>query len=407
MAEVRPRLLVLASTYPRWEQDHEPGFVHALCRRLVQDFEIIVGTPHAAGSPCRAVLDGVQVFRYRYAPAALETLVHGGGIVANLRRHRWKLLLVPGFLLAQCWQAWRLRRRFRPALVHAHWLFPQGLAARLAAPAAFVVTSHGGDLYGLQGGLFRWLKTGVARRARALAVVSRAMRGPMQALAGPGARLSVLPMGVDLAGAFHPEPAVPRRGLLFVGRLVEKKGLDVLLRALPALRRQRPELVLTVIGDGPMRASWQALAAGLGLAGCVHFLGARRSAELPAYYRAAEVFVAPFVQAASGDQEGLGLVLVEALGCGCPVVVSDLPACADVHQGMDGVLTVPAGQVPALGEALRQALQQSSRLQTAVLAAQPLLRARFGWDAVAARYADWLRTAMAATPGGAESAAHD
>ncbi|AFC85995.1 glycosyltransferase [Frateuria aurantia] len=407
MAESRPRLLVLASTYPRWRDDHEPGFVHALCSRLVDDFEIVVGTPHAAGAAREEIMDGVHVFRYRYAPEVWQTLVHGGGIVANLRRHGWKLALVPGFLLAQCWQAARLRRRFQPALIHAHWLFPQGLAAALAAPAAYAVTSHGGDLYGLRGAIFRLVKARVAQKARALAVVSRAMRAPMQALAGPAGRIGVLPMGVDLAGRFHPDPALPRRGLLFVGRLVEKKGLDVLLRALPAVLRQRPGLDLTVVGEGPMRGPWQALTTSLGLAGRVHFLGARRSDELPEFYRAAEVFVAPFVRAASGDQEGLGLVLVEALGCGCPVVVSDLPACADVHQGMEGVLTVPPGDPEALAANLILALQIRERLQTAVLAAQPLLRARFGWDAVASRYAEWLRRAMAVPAAVTEPDLHD
>ena len=407
MAESRPRLLVLASTYPRWRDDHEPGFVHALCSRLVDDFEIVVGTPHAAGAAREEIMDGVHVFRYRYAPEAWQTLVHGGGIVANLRRHGWKLALVPGFLLAQCWQARRLQRRFQPALIHAHWLFPQGLAAAFAAPARYAVTSHGGDLYGLRGAIFRLVKAGVARKARALAVVSRAMRAPMQALAGPAARIEVLPMGVDLTGRFCPDPRVPRRGLLFVGRLVEKKGLDVLLRALPAVVRQRPGLELTVIGEGPMREPWQALAASLGLTGRVRFLGARRSDELPAFYRAAEVFVAPFVRAASGDQEGLGLVLVEALGCGCPVVVSELPACADVHQGMEGVLTVPPGDPEALAANLMLALQIRERLQTAVLAAQPLLRARFGWDAVASRYAEWLRRAMAVPADATKQAVHD
>ncbi|MHC1479295.1 glycosyltransferase [Frateuria aurantia] len=394
MAEAKPRLLVLASTYPRWTGDHEPGFVHELCRRLTGEFEIAVGTPHAPGAPAEEVMDGVRVCRYRYAPAPLETLVHGGGIVANLRRDRWKLVLVPGFVLAQCLQAWWLQRRWKPRLIHAHWLFPQGLAARLAAGPGYAVTSHGGDLYGLRGGLFQRLKGWVASGARARAVVSQAMCAPLQALAGPARSVEVLPMGVDLEHCFVAEPAVQRRGLLFVGRLVEKKGLDVLLQALPAVLHHHPGIELRVVGDGPLRGEWEALTERLGLAAHVHFLGARPSAELPALYRAAELFVAPFVQAASGDQEGLGLVLVEALGCGCPLVVSAMPACADVYQDMPGTVAVPPGDVAALSAALGQALQQRGSLQAAVLAARPRLLDRFGWTAVTARYAAWLHRAM-------------
>ena len=116
----RPRLLVLASTYPRWAGDSEPGFVHELSRRLADRFEVAVSCPHAPGALPQESMDGVEVHRYRYAPARWESLAYEGGIVTNLRRHPWKWLLLPGFFLAQAWSAWRLVARFRPHVVHAH-----------------------------------------------------------------------------------------------------------------------------------------------------------------------------------------------------------------------------------------------------------------------------------------------
>ena len=77
----RPVLLVLASTYPRWADDHEPGFVHELARRLTDRFRVLALVPHSPGSSTRETLDGVEVIRYRYAPGRLETLVNDGGIV--------------------------------------------------------------------------------------------------------------------------------------------------------------------------------------------------------------------------------------------------------------------------------------------------------------------------------------
>lgn len=87
-----PKLLVVASTYPRWRGDPEPGFVHALSRDLTAHFQVTVLCPHAPGAAHREHLDDVQVIRYRYAPEALEQLVNGGGIVSNLRRRpgRWR-----------------------------------------------------------------------------------------------------------------------------------------------------------------------------------------------------------------------------------------------------------------------------------------------------------------------------
>src|SRR5690606_19363195 len=129
MQAQRPTLLVLASTYPRWEGDPEPGFVHELAKRLVEHFHVVVVGPHAPGALTQEVIDGVEIHRYRYAPVGLQTLVNNGGIVTNLRRSRWKLSLVPGFLLAQLWCAWRLVNTRKVDLIHAHWLIPQGLLA--------------------------------------------------------------------------------------------------------------------------------------------------------------------------------------------------------------------------------------------------------------------------------------
>src|SRR5690606_34159902 len=92
----RPNLMVLASTYPRWAGDPEPSFVHELARRLTDRFNVTVLCPHAPGTASSEAMDGVQIIRYRYAPSAWETLVNDGGIVANLRRTKWKALLLPG-----------------------------------------------------------------------------------------------------------------------------------------------------------------------------------------------------------------------------------------------------------------------------------------------------------------------
>ncbi|HTH09438.1 MAG TPA: glycosyltransferase, partial [Acidovorax sp.] len=145
-------LLVLASTYPRWAGDPEPGFVHELAKRMTDRFRVIALVPHTGGARAREMLEGVEVHRYRYAPKRWETLVNDGGIVANLKRDRWKHLLVPGFVLAQAWCAWRLLRRERVDVIHAHWLVPQGLIAALlrylpGRAAPFLVTSHGADLF--------------------------------------------------------------------------------------------------------------------------------------------------------------------------------------------------------------------------------------------------------------------
>lgn len=197
-AAEKPTLLVLTSTYPRWVGDPEPGFVHELARRLTDRFRVIVLGPHAPGAKIHEQLDGVEVIRY--APQRLETLVNDGGIVTNLRLARWKLLLVPGFVLAQTWRAWRLIRTRNIDVIHAHWLLPQGLIAALlqslpGRKVPFVVTSHGADLFALKGRMLQWLKRFVIRRSCAATVVSEAMRQRVREIAPDAARVRVQPIG--------------------------------------------------------------------------------------------------------------------------------------------------------------------------------------------------------------------
>lgn len=358
-----PTLLILASTYPRWMDDHEPGFVHELAKRLVGRFRVIVLCPHAAGAAKTESMDGVEIVRYRYAPGKLETLVNDGGIVTNLRRHGWKFLLVPSFVLVQAWRAWQLLRKHDVQAIHAHWLIPQGLICALlqwfpGPKVPFIVTSHGADLYGLRGSFLQYLKRYVVRKSARTTVVSHAMRVELARIGADTSKVNVEPMGVDLSTRFTPDAHVSRSTdeILFVGRLVEKKGLKHLIDAMPKILLRQPSAHLTVAGFGPEEAALRAQVVALGLVEKVSFIGGVPQAELPLLYRRAAVFVAPFVQAPSGDQEGLGLVLVEALGCGCPVVVSDLSATRDVGLTGDGLLRVAPGDPSGLAEGILQML---------------------------------------------------
>ena len=389
-----PVLLVLASTYPRWPADPEPGFVHELSRRLTERYRVIVLCPHAPGAKPRETMDGVEVVRYRYAPERWETLVNDGGIVTNLKRARWKLLLVPGFVLGQAWVAWRLMRRERVDVIHAHWLIPQGLIAALlpwlpGRRVSYVVTSHGADLYALKGRLLDGIKRFVARRAAAATVVSSAMRERLAALGVPAAHIHVLPMGVDLSERFTPDPSVPRsqHEILFVGRLVEKKGLRHLIAALPQVLEGVPDAFLTIVGFGPEEAALRQQVHTLGLQAKVHFLGAVAQTGLPALYRRAALFVAPFVQAESGDQEGLPVALMEAVACGCPVVAGDVAGIEDLLGRMKPYICVDARNAEMLASCICSRLIDSS---TAGLHAQAVLEEaswRVDWNRIAAGYA--------------------
>lgn len=366
--------------------------MHELSRRLTRQFRVTVLCPHAKNAAARENSDGVTVVRYRYAPQSMETLVNDGGIVTNLKRHPWKWLLVPGFVLAQLLVARRLMRRERFDIIHAHWLLPQGLIARVLSRTTdvpYVVTSHGGDLFGLKGWLPDWLKRGVAGSAAAMTVVSTAMSEEVVRLRLSPRRLEVLPMGVDFSTRFVPDPAIQRDTdhLLFVGRLVPKKGLPLLLQALPQVLDERPGTRLTIVGFGPEEAALRSQARSLGLESVVHFAGALAQYQLPDLYRRATLFVAPFVRDRDGNQEGLPVVLMEAIGCGCPAVVGEVAGIRDLlGDAQDDVCVDP--RVPgALATAVLAALHNPDRAR---LQADRIRRAaamRVDWEVVSGGYA--------------------
>ncbi|MCH7339002.1 glycosyltransferase [Acinetobacter higginsii] len=329
-------ILVLASTYPRWPSDPEPGFIHELCKKLTLTFNVIALVPDSVEADPDGLFEDVSIIRYRYAPKKLQSLVNNGGIVNNLKMYWWKWLLVPGFLIGQYLAIRKiLRSNSEIDLIHAHWLIPQGFLAhsfskRFNIP--FVVTSHGGDLYGLQGKFLTHLKKQIAESADAMTVVSHAMQDYLKQQNIYPVNLNTIPMGVDLHNRFTPNSQINRESnhLLFVGRLVPKKGVHLLLEALPLILKQKPGIRLSIIGFGPEEQNLKNKVHELKIDNHVIFLGGLSQAQLPEFYRKATLFVAPFTRATNGDQEGLPVSLMEAIGCGCPAVVGDVPGIEDL-----------------------------------------------------------------------------
>ncbi|WP_323751964.1 glycosyltransferase [Marinobacter sp.] len=398
------KLLILASTYPRWVNDHEPGFVHELAKRLVGNFDVTVLCPHALGAAVYEEMDGVSVIRFRYGPGPLELLVNNGGIVNNLLKKPWLWAILPCFFASMAFSIFRLNRQFRPDVIHAHWIIPQGLVIALLKMLGvrlppILLTSHGGDLYSLDRPVFRRLKRWVISNVAAFTVVSEAMRRFALGLGVPREHVSVRSMGVDLKKRFrlgHESPG-GKPNILFVGRFVEKKGVDVLLDSLPFVRKEVLGVSVTLVGYGPEEVDLKKRSCELGLAEIVRFAGAQSQESVAGFYREASVLAAPFVRAQSGDADGLGLVVAEALASGCPVVTSDLPATADLTFGMEGVLTVPEGDSQALASALVGVLQSRTEWKQRAANDRVRLVRQLDWSFVADDYGRRLASLVKAS----------
>ncbi len=383
----RPRALVVATTYPARPGDGTPAFVADLCGELAREFDVTVLVPAVPGAPAREVsADGaLTVVRHRYFPRRWET-VADGAILENVRSRPVTAVQVP-FLIASQWLAVRrLARSVRPDVIHAHWLIPAGMAVRaLARRVPLVVTTLGGDVYALSGGLGRWLKRRVVAAARAVTVMNSDMAARVRDLGGRDVR--VMPMGARFS-TVEPAPGGSSLRLLAVGRLVPKKGFDVLLAAL----RDVPDAELTIVGDGPAREALRSAAAPLG--DRVRFAGRLGREELDAAYASADVAVFPSVPASSGDQDGLPVAMLEAMGSGLTVIASDLPGLNEaIEDGVSGVL-VPAGDAGALAAVIGEVAADAGKRRVLGEAAK-VRAAAYSVEAVGAGYRALLREFLA------------
>jgi glycosyltransferase involved in cell wall biosynthesis len=330
------------------------------------------------------VVDGVRVRRYRYAEDGDETLAYRGTMADQVLKSwagRRKLL---GFLSAGRRAVRHAVRDFAPDVIHVHWWFPGGLTVwpRLTRGTPFVITSHGTDLFlidrvpaaaRLAGPIFR--------AAAEVTVISSPLVSRAERLGVPRERISIIPMPIDRAVATAIEvplsAAAPRDRLLFVGRLIERKGAAFAIRALAELAERGRPASLVIVGEGPERESLVALAEALGVGDRVEFTGALSPAEVRSHYAEGGIFVMPAVTDWKGEQEGFGMVIVEAMAYGLPVVASRSGGIPDIIRDGENGLLVPERDVAALADAIQRVIDDGALAARVASAARDDVRHRF------------------------------
>ncbi len=382
--------------------DTEPPFVYELSKRLLGRFDVIVLSPYAKGSKTQEVSDGLTIRRFRYMPFKREGLAYEGGILPRLKAKKVIYLQVPLFLLAQLIAIWRVARVSHIDLIHAHWLVPQGLVASVYKTLArkkvlVVATVHGSDVFGLRGRIGTWMKKYALARIDRLAVVSEQLKRSVRQL-GYTCPVSVLPMGID-TDLFHPRKADIRvrfrhniRGkmLLFVGRLSESKGISYLLEALPVVLKEYPDASLLVVGTGVLRPLLEEASSRLNIRDNVIFTGPMEHNRLPELYATCDLFIAPSVTTVTGESEGFGLVIGEAMSCGAAVISSDLESVREMINDNQTGFVVPQRDVRLLGTRIVSLLRDPERLYPVKVAARKYIVDHFDWKVVTKAYEEFL-----------------
>jgi glycosyltransferase involved in cell wall biosynthesis len=272
---------------------------------------------------------------------------------------------------------------WKPDVIHAHWWFPNGVAASTASRLSgvpLITTSHGTDLRLLRTTpSARSLARYVFHRSAQVTCVSEWLAQQAAPLCNTPPIVAPMPVAVSLF-----EPAADRdvNRIVFVGRLSVQKGIEAAIQALALMRRS---IVLDVIGDGPDRQQLVALAERLGLSDRILWRGHVSHGEIPALLSRASALVAPFMD------EGLGLVAAEAQLCETPPVAFASGGLTDVIENdVTGVLVAP-GDVAGLAAALERIVVDPDLRLRLGRAGRIAALARFSPDAVATRYAQIYR----------------
>jgi glycosyltransferase involved in cell wall biosynthesis len=279
-----------------------------------------------------------------------------------------------------------VRRATRAAdLVHTHLVHADVYGALGAR--RLVSTKHNDDPF--RAGAFRFVERALARRAsRIIAITDALARFQVERVGLPVDKVEVIHYGLDqppAAWGANPPDEVPEtaRVLLAVCRLEPQKGLDVAVRALPAIRSRHPDAVLVVLGEGPQRAELERLADELHVP--VALVG--RVPDVDAWLRRADLLVHP------ARWEGFGLALLEAMLASLPVVATQVSSIPEIVVDGETGLLVPVDDAPALAQAVGRVLDDPSDLGAR---GRERARAEFSVARMADRTLDVYRRATAA-----------
>jgi glycosyltransferase involved in cell wall biosynthesis len=377
------RVLHVVTAFPRTEDDViTPWLVETLKRLKARGVEVEVFTSSYRGLGDQQLF-GIPIHRFRYFFRRREDLTHDETTPDRMRKGLLYKLMAFTYVIGGYFAIRRLCRRRQYDIVHIHWPFPHAaFGAGARAGKAKIVTSF----YGVE---LRWVKSRLpvfkpflrwaVRSADAVTAISSYTANEIRELEPRD--ITIIPFG----SALPESPAITPPGtgnmILFVGRLVERKGVRYLIDALKHLRTKL-DARLVIVGGGSERERLAEQVRALDLFDAVTFAGFVSTGELEQYYRDCSVFVLPAVVDAKGDTEGLGTVLLDAMIHERPVIASQVGGIVDIVKHKETGLLVPEKDPIALAKALEQILTQPDLAHRLAEQGRRHAEEQFGWPRI-------------------------
>lgn len=388
------KVLVIGSVYPRFHEDAEVPWLRTSIAHLKQaGVEIQVLAPAYKGLKSHEI-DGVKVNRFRYAPAGFEFLTHEEGAPSKMASKPWLQLLAIPYIISGFFKCIAICRKFRPDVIHAHWPFPHAYIALGAAKLfriPLVLNFHGAELLLIR--KKKWVKPLLKfaiGQAQAVFANSSFTAGKIKALRNVDVEWSPYGTTLETSSAsgdgIAPHPINGKFKILFVGRHIERKGICYLIEAAKYLPRDQFEIHIVGVGDLTDKLKTQAAEVSTTPdAANIIFTGKLSPEELANEYKTANVFTLPAIVDSKGDTEGLGVVLIEAMELGLPVVASNVGGIPDVVvDGVSGIL-VPEKNPEALASAYKRLAAEPELQKQLLEGARKRIDECFTWGKIVKR----------------------
>ncbi len=387
------KVLHVVTSFPRREGDViTPWLVETLKRLRIKGIDARILTSSYKGLK-NQIVDGIPVQRFRYCFKAWENLTHEEHAPDRMKKGILYKILPFFYILAGCAATLSAVRRESFDIVHIHWPFPHALFGYLAKKAGgvkIVTTFYGVEL--------RWVKTkmpffksflrwGIGFSDKVTAISSYTAREVRELGPDDEVPVEVIPYTITVTAKLNQQPQVkPLLPLvLYVGRLVERKGVEYLIRAFAEVVREVPS-ELVIVGKGPDQERLHQVTEGLNLSHKVHFKGWVSQDELEQLYNQCNVFVLPAIIDSKGDTEGLGVVLLEAMSYMKPVVASNLGGITDIVKDRDTGLLVNEKDTHGLSEAIKAALTNPALAESLGKRGYEHVQKHFNWEKIVSQW---------------------
>jgi phosphatidylinositol alpha-1,6-mannosyltransferase len=394
------KILITTSTFPRWKGDSEPPFISDMAQALSRYYKVFVLAPHTRGAKKKETWGEVEIRRFSYfLPYKWQRLCYNGGIFANLLKNNLNYLVIPFLFFFEMISVIRLVKKENIDLLYANFVLPQGFVGAIVKrfiKIPVVINALGGDV-GITNPVLRYFVKYSLKRADHVVALTPALQNEINRLNIGPIDVTIMPLGVysDLFSPGFRDQNIRQKYvsnndplLLFVGRLVEKKGVSYLIKAFPEILKKFDQTKLLVIGDGLLANDLKRLVEELNVTDSVYFEGDIDNKKLPQYYASADIFIGPSVIPESGDLEGQGVVFLEAMASGCCTIgtnIGGIPMSV-VHE-MSGLL-VEQKNSQQISQAVIRILEDSKLRNRLKQEGRNHVVNNFDWQVIARRYQD-------------------